>query len=96
MSAGQSSFGFRLFSVEMVRRALLSLDTTKSAGPDNLEPHFLKLAADFIALQCLFNLTITTNCIPEIWKVAYGLPLFKRGMASGNNIVLLQLPSFPL
>ena len=81
ISAGQPSFVFRLFSVEEVCRALCSFDISKSAGPDHLEPYFLKLAADFIAkpLQYLFNLTITTNCIPEIWKVAYVLPLLKGG-----------------
>ena len=34
MSADQSSFSFMLFSVEEAHRALLSLDITKSAGPD--------------------------------------------------------------
>lgn len=38
MFAGQPSFGFRLFSVEEVCRAPLSLDITKSAGTDCLEP----------------------------------------------------------
>lgn len=40
MFAGQPSFGFRLFSVEEVCRALLSLDITKSAGTDCLGPYF--------------------------------------------------------
>lgn len=74
-------FCFRLFSAEEVHRALLSLDTTKSAGSGHLEPYFLKLATDFIAqpLQCIFNLTVTTNRIPAIWKIAYVLPLLKGG-----------------
>lgn len=60
---------------------ILSLDTTKSAAPDHLEPYFLKLAADFIAqpLQYIFNLIIPTNRIPSIWKIAYVLLLLKGG-----------------
>jgi len=75
VSADQISFSSGLFSVEEVHRALLSQDTTKSVGPDRLEPYFLKLAKR----QCLFKLTLTANSIPEIWKVANVLPLLKGG-----------------
>lgn len=68
---GQPFFFFAQFTVEEVQRALLSLDLTKSADPDGLEP-CLKLVTDFITkpLQCIFYITITNNCIPAIWKVA--------------------------
>jgi len=47
----------------------------------SLEPYFLKLAADFIALPLayLFNLSLETNEIPLIWKSAFVLPLLKGG-----------------
>ena len=62
-----------------VYRALKHLDPAKSAGPDKLEPLFLKLAVDFIAepLTHIFNLTFSNNEIPNIWKSAYVLPLLK-------------------
>ena len=74
-------FSFTLFTVEEVHRVLLSLQITKSAGLEGLDPLILKLAADFIAkpIQCIFNVTITTNHIPAIWKVANVLPLLKGG-----------------
>ena len=64
-----------------VCKALKCLDPKKSAGPDQLEPYFLKLAADFIAspLTYLFNLSLETNEIPLIWKSAFVLPLLKGG-----------------
>lgn len=74
-------FNFIPVTVSEVHKALKSLEPRKSAGPDNLEPYFLKLAADFIALPMayLFNLSLETNEIPLIWKSAFVLPLLKGG-----------------
>jgi hypothetical protein len=71
MKAGQT-FSFLPFSVQVVHKALKSLDQRKPAGPDHLDPCFLNLAADFIAdpLTYLFNLTLECNEIPNIWKSA--------------------------
>lgn len=41
-------FYFNPVTVSEVNKALTSLDSRKQAGPDKLDPHFLKLAADFI------------------------------------------------
>ncbi len=72
-------FDFNPVTISEVNKALKSLDGRKQAGPDKLDPHFLKLAADFIAppLTYLFNLSLSTNEIPSIWKTAYVQPLFK-------------------
>ncbi len=76
--AGQS-FNFVPFSVQEVHKALSELDHRKCAGPDLIDPYFLKLAADFVAepLTHLFNLTVQTKEIPMIWKSAFVLPLLK-------------------
>uniref|UniRef100_A0AAZ3RMD0 HEAT repeat-containing protein 6 n=1 Tax=Oncorhynchus tshawytscha TaxID=74940 RepID=A0AAZ3RMD0_ONCTS len=78
--AGQT-FSFLPFSVQVVHKALKSLDQRKPAGPDLLDPCLLNLAADFIAepLTYLFNLTLECNEIPKIWKSAFVLPLLKGG-----------------
>lgn len=75
------AFHFKEISLSAVHEALKLLDTRKSAGPDNLEPYFFKLAADFIAppLMYLFNLSLDTNEIPLVWKSAFVLPLLKGG-----------------
>lgn len=75
------SFNFQPFTFEEVYRELRCLDTNKSHGPDLLDPHFLKTAADFIAepLTHIFNLTLSTSEIPKILKFAFVFPLFKGG-----------------
>lgn len=80
-------FMFSPFNVGAVHDALCKLNTKKSAGPDNLEPFFLKTAADFIAapLTSLFNLTLSSNSIPKLWKSAYVLPLLKGGEPTALN-----------
>ena len=77
----RQTFSFLPFSVQVVHKALKSLDQRKPAGPDLLDPCFLNLAADFIAepLTSLFNLTLECNEIPKIWKSAFVLPLLKGG-----------------
>lgn len=81
--------GFDLapFSVVEVHRELHNLDLSKSAGPDNLEPFFLRSAVDFIAepLCHIFNLSLSENNIRRIWKSAYVLPLLKGGDPSVVN-----------
>ena len=78
--AGPTS-SFLPFSVQEVHKALKPLDQRKPAGPDLLDPCFLKLAADFIAepLTYLLNLTLGCNEIPKIWKSAFVLPLLIKG-----------------
>ena len=78
--AGQT-FSFLPFSVQEVHKALTSLDQRNPAGPDRLNPCFLKLAVDFIAepLIYLFNITLACNEIPRIWKSAFVLQLLKLG-----------------
>uniref|UniRef100_A0A3P9IXQ6 Reverse transcriptase domain-containing protein n=1 Tax=Oryzias latipes TaxID=8090 RepID=A0A3P9IXQ6_ORYLA len=81
------NFSFSLFTTSEVSKALKLLDPTKSAGPDDLEPYFIKAAADSIALPLtyLFNLSLSTNTIPHAWKSAYVLPLLKGGDPTNLN-----------
>ncbi len=41
-------FNFSPVAISEVCKALKCFDVSKSAGPDKLEPYFLKLAVDFI------------------------------------------------
>ena len=80
-------FTFMPVSVSEVQTVLKQLDPKKSAGPDQLDPYFLKLAADFIAepLSVIFNLSLVKNEIPNVWKSAFVLPLLKGGDPSNVN-----------
>ncbi|KAI4830607.1 hypothetical protein KUCAC02_002226 [Chaenocephalus aceratus] len=83
----ENPFSFTPLTIGIVHEALSKLDPRKPAGPDNLEPFFLKISADFIAppLTSLFNLSLSTNAIPKVWKSAYVLPLLKGGEATILN-----------
>ena len=81
------SFNFDPVAIADVRNALQRLDSKKSAGPDGLDPFFLKLAADVIAepLASIFNLSLCANKLPKVWKSAFILPLLKGGDSSAVN-----------
>lgn len=70
-------------------KALRSLDTNKSPGPDCVEPVFLKLAADIITspLTYIFNLSLNTGLLPEIWKSAFVVPLLKGDPADNYRLI---------
>ncbi len=87
LDPSSQSFSFSPITVSDVNKALKHLDKTKSAGPDKLDPYFLKLAANFIAvpLTNIFNLCLNTNVIPSLWKSAFVVPLLKGGDPSIIN-----------
>ncbi len=77
-----TEFVFNHITTSDVCSALQNLDVNKSSGPDLIEPLFLKLAANIISqpLSYLFNLSLTTKEIPQIWKSAFVVPLLKGGV----------------
>ncbi len=70
-----------------VLTALKNLDIKKSAGPDEVEPYFLKVAAEIIAgpLVHIFNLSLEQNVVPDVWKSALVVPLLKGGDPTNLN-----------
>ncbi len=76
-----TTLSFVPFSVAEVHKALKQLNSRKPAGPNHLNPLFLKLAAEIIAepLTHLFNLSLAINDTPGEWRVAHVVPLLKGG-----------------
>jgi hypothetical protein len=70
--------------VDEVQSVLLKLDVSKGAGPDGISPLILKNCASAFArpLSLLFNRSLSTCVFPEIWKLSYVTPIFKKG----NNV----------
>ncbi|XP_059578763.1 RNA-directed DNA polymerase from mobile element jockey isoform X1 [Alligator mississippiensis] len=66
---------------EMVQSHLEELDAFKSAGPDELHPRVLKALANIIAepLARIFERSWRTGQVPEDWKRANVVPIFKKG-----------------
>jgi hypothetical protein len=84
LNAHSPSLGNVLTDVVITEQEVLaqlrSIDTTKSTGPDNISPKMLKLADLSIvpSLTRLFNLSLTSESFPDLWKKANVLPLFKK------------------
>ncbi len=76
-----------LCTEEEVLRLLLSLDVTKSSGPDGISAKMLKATATSIApsLCKLFNLSITTGQFPAAWIISNVVPIPKDGDKSVPN-----------
>ena len=70
-----------LCTVDEVLELLLTLDTSKANGPDNISAKMLKSTATSIApvLTKLLNLSITTGRIPGAWKTSSVVPIPKNG-----------------
>lgn len=69
------------FTKEGIFAALLNLNTKKSVGPDMIPNIFLRRYAESCSnyLLVLFNKSIELGQIPDDWKTAKIVPIFKAG-----------------
>lgn len=60
---------------------LKNLKLGKASGSDMISHNMLKHTADTInrPLKTLFNMSLSTQCFPSLWKEATVIPLFKKG-----------------
>jgi len=60
---------------------LQKLKTDKFPGPDGLHPMLLKECAAVIAepLSKIYQLSYETRSLPEKWRKAHVVPIFKKG-----------------
>ena len=72
------------FTLSEVSKCIKKLKRNGSAGPDNLPAEFYKITDSFVwfPLSLIFNLSIQTGALPDIWKVASVTPIFKKGSPS--------------
>ena len=76
-----NSVQFTPYEVETV---LKSLKTGKASGPDSINNRILKELSQPLShpLCVLFNFSIVTGKVPDIWKQANITPIFKKNDAS--------------
>ncbi|KAL5268986.1 hypothetical protein ACHWQZ_G002719 [Mnemiopsis leidyi] len=69
------------FHSEDIFKILKMMNANKAAGPDGIHGKVLKNCARSLAypLSILFNLSFVTGCIPQDWKLASVVPVFKKG-----------------
>lgn len=75
------------------------LNTTKSAGPDNITPRILKLCAEQLAeiFTFIFNWSFRTQVVPGIWKRSCIIPIAKKSVISCmNDLRPVALTSIPM
>ena len=66
---------------EGVAELLSNIDSGKAYGPDNLPARFLKEVGSEIAsaLTLIFQASLDQGTLPEVWKQATVVPVFKKG-----------------
>ncbi len=69
---------------EMVEKKLLSLNPNKSPGPDGFHPLFLRELAHQLSdpLKIVFQKCLLEGHVPQSWKDAHVIPIFKKGKKS--------------
>ena len=82
-----SKFNFRLVNKIWVENQLRLLKRSKATGPDNLPPGMLKDCSNELSgpLCYLINLTMINGTIPNEWKLAKVIPIFKYGDRTDPN-----------
>lgn len=67
--------------VDIVLNSLKQLDVNKASGPDGIPARLLKETANEIApsLTQLFNKSLKHGVLPDDWKLANIVPVFKKG-----------------
>ena len=70
-----------ILTVEEVQAVLETLDVTKATGPDNVPARLLKETAPVIStpLCTLFNKSLSQGALPEDWKIANIISVYKKG-----------------
>ena len=69
------------FNSRGVEKLLAGINTKKAAGPDMMPCRFLKEMAPIIApvLTALYQQSLDTGALPDVWLAAYVAPIFKKG-----------------
>ena len=91
-----NSFNFTIVTEEKVSKLLSSINVTKSTGCDNIAARFLKDGSREIStpLTYIINLSLRTCTVPNDFKSARVVPLFKKGNCNqeGNYRPVSILP----
>ena len=74
-----NDFEFSNVSEEDVKKILLSLDTSKAAGMDQIPVELLRDSAEVLAVPLRNTIWIKLSTFPEECKIAKSKPIFKKG-----------------
>ena len=80
-------FQFKFIDLFQIEKVFRKIKTSKGSGTDGIASCFLKIALPVISqsLCDIFNLSITTGCFPDCWKIARVAPIFKSGQPDDRS-----------
>ena len=83
----ETQFSIHPIPTHVVLEALQAINIRSSVGEDCLDPYFLKLSAPFIVdlITFIFNLSLSSGVVPNVWKSAHVVPLHKGGDCNDPN-----------
>ncbi len=69
------------FTEEVIKLYMDKLDENKAIGVDNVHPKVLKMCSNSICvpLSLIFNESYVSGIVPDLWRKANIVPLFKKG-----------------
>ena len=69
------------FTATSVAKNIQAMSNNTSMGPDHIHPRLLKECCTILApiLARIFNLSMSTGIVPEIWKLSSVIPIYKKG-----------------
>ena len=79
----QKPNSFYLFptTADQIENVISSLNSNKASGPYSIPTKLLKILKNLISkpLELLFNCSFATGIVPDNFKVARVIPVFKKG-----------------
>lgn len=93
----KDSFNFDLVSEDLILKKLLNINTSKATGHDLIDAKFVKDGGTEIVVPFTYiiNLSINSATVPDDFKVAKVIPLYKKGDKNyeGNYRPVSVLPT---
>ena len=79
-----NSFFLNATSPKEIENEINMLKSSKSTGPNSIPISILKLLVTVISkpLECIFNCSLSTGVVPDKFKVASVIPIYKKGSIS--------------
>ena len=83
----QTNFFFKNVSLSTVIKIISKLDNGKATGLDEIGVRAIKAGSPILSfyLTHIFNLSLSTGCVPSSWKKKRVTPVFKKGDTEDVN-----------
>jgi len=93
-----SAFKLKTIDQFTIIKIINGLKNIKSCGIDGISTEYIKDSIDSIAhvITKLVNLSITTNTVPDVWKTAIVIPIYKKRGEKSDPINYRPISLLPI